>query len=503
MIEQFLILRLSKRWRPDLTPEELYDVTRMWWVTTLHKASGVSRVLAVANGEVKEVYEPTRWMPAPDRGLENRVGFEGHVAADRDRWVGVDVSFLFKPGAANPVRYVDAEALDRTVQAMPSFGAPSAVEQQPVAAISAEEPGLADRIVPLLDAFEADPLFAMSRAAQELYHSNVLAWLIENVPGVGGAILCALGIEDVENSSHCEVWREKRNFDLLVQTPKDSLNLVVENKMYSIPSLEQLERYTQNEVPWCKEPGSSGAPHTGYVLLSMMEPTFPLPHPWRHVSYLDLAEVMSAAPIGGMGEHVLIIERYIGLLRRLAELSIAIDPRQSLGEPFSIDALGRDLEGRRFDGPLQKMRYTGLVQEVARIVGRPHTFEVGVTRAKGLASFAVPVSETRYVGWQLQESQLRLFVLIQDRGRMGKGDALKLERAALVERDHSDWLDFDLIELELGAKASVVGNPSEFRHFAPDFVYRYRKVDPSTTTEELARVLAALTLRAIKFSTAS
>lgn len=131
MSEQFLILRLSKLWRPDLTAEELYDVTRMWWVTTMHKASGVSRVLAVANGEVKEVYEPTRWMPAPDRGLENRVGFEGHVAADRDRWVGVDVSFLFKPGAANPVRYVDAEDLGRTMNAVPSSGAPVALEPMP------------------------------------------------------------------------------------------------------------------------------------------------------------------------------------------------------------------------------------------------------------------------------------------------------------------------------------------------------------------------------------
>lgn len=369
-----------------------------------------------------------------------------------------------------------------------------------MAEIPAEEPGLAERIIPLLDAFEADPLFAMSRAAQELYHSNVLAWLIENIPGVGGAVLGALGIEDVENSAHCKVWREKGNLDLLVQTPKNTLNLVVENKMYSIPSQEQLERYTKKSIPWCDKPGPAGAPHTRYVLLSMMEPTFPLPEPWRHVSYLDLAEAVSAAPVGGMGEHVLIVERYIGLLRRLAELSIAIDPRQSLGEPFSIDGLGRDLKGRRFDGPLEKMRYTGLVQEVARIVGRPQTFEVGVTRAKGLASFAAPVSETRLVGWQLQESQLRLFVLIRDRRWMGKGDALRLERAAVAERDHSDWFDFDLIELELGAKVSVVGDPAEFRHFAPDFVYRYRKVDPSTTTEELARVLAALTLRAIKFS---
>ena len=504
MTETFLILRISKLWHPEMSDEELYDTTRMWWVATLAKASTASRVLAVANGEVKEVYEPARWMPSPERGLENRIGFEGRVAVDRDRWVGADVASLFKPGAANPVTYVDTTVLDRIAHraespAIPTKLEPPVAEQPLVEQGLVEEPGLVERVLPLLDAFESDPIFAMSRAGQELFHSNMLGWLIEHVPAVGSSILSALGVP-LENSTHCKVWREKGNLDLLVRTPRGLQNLVVENKLYALPSEEQLKRYLAKKLPWCDKPGRAGAPDTRYVLLSQMEPTFPLPAPWAHVSYHQLAEAMFATPVGGLGEHVMIIERYVGLLRRLSELSLAIDPRQNLDEPFSAADLDPTIKDRRFDGPLQKMRYTGLVQDVARRVGRPLPFAVDITRAKGLATFQARLTATRWVGWQLQESQLRLFVLIQDRGWAGKGDALKLERAAVAERDHADWFDFSVAEKLLGEQLSVVGDPMAFKHFDPDFVYRYRKVHPSVTSRDLAEVLAALTVRTIQFS---
>jgi len=70
-----------------------------------------ARVLAVVGGIVREAYEPAEWLPSPVEGLENRIGFTGAVASDRKRYIGLDVACLFRPGSANPVRYLPLGAL--------------------------------------------------------------------------------------------------------------------------------------------------------------------------------------------------------------------------------------------------------------------------------------------------------------------------------------------------------------------------------------------------------
>jgi len=129
-------------------------------------AQRVARVLAVADGVVREVYQPTQWLPSPVEGLENRIGFEGEVACDRERYVGRDVTHLFRRGSANPVRYLPLAALteDAVIAPNPAPTTPSArVEQLPDGAV---EPGLLERILPLLNAFENDLLWEQSRAGR-------------------------------------------------------------------------------------------------------------------------------------------------------------------------------------------------------------------------------------------------------------------------------------------------------------------------------------------------
>ena len=106
-----LLLRLNKSWYAGIPADELYEITRAWWVMSAANAQRVVRVLAVAGGIVREVYEPTEWLPSPVEGLENRIGFNGVVAGDREMYVGRDVAHLFRPGSANPVRYLPLDAL--------------------------------------------------------------------------------------------------------------------------------------------------------------------------------------------------------------------------------------------------------------------------------------------------------------------------------------------------------------------------------------------------------
>ena len=115
-----LLLRLNKSWYDGIPADELYEITRAWWVMSVANAERVVRVLAVAGGLVREVYEPTEWQHSPIEGLENRIGFNGTVASDRDKFVGRDVAHLFRPGSANPVRYLPLDALV-TLDADPSI----------------------------------------------------------------------------------------------------------------------------------------------------------------------------------------------------------------------------------------------------------------------------------------------------------------------------------------------------------------------------------------------
>jgi hypothetical protein len=132
-----LLLRLNKSWHDGISAENLYEITRAWWVMSPANAQRVARVLAVAGGVVREVYQPTQWLPSPVEGLENRIGFEGVVAFDRETYVGRDVAYLFRQGSANPVRYLPLDALNEDA-VMATDSAPgicaATAEQVPVGA---------------------------------------------------------------------------------------------------------------------------------------------------------------------------------------------------------------------------------------------------------------------------------------------------------------------------------------------------------------------------------
>lgn len=133
-------------------------------------------MLAVAEGKVREAYEPVAWSPSPVPGEEHRIGSGGHVAGDSDRWVGMDVSTVFPQGSQNPVRYVAAADLGLAATRQPA--APSGQPSVVVSGVRASDPGLAELVNPLLEALEADLMWSMSGAAQKLFYSNTLASLM-------------------------------------------------------------------------------------------------------------------------------------------------------------------------------------------------------------------------------------------------------------------------------------------------------------------------------------
>ena len=493
-----LLLRLNKNWHDRISAEDLYEITRAWWVMSPANAQRVAGVLAVAGGVVREVYRPTRWLPSPVEGLENRIGFEGVVAPDRATYVGRDVSRLFRQGSANPVRYLPLDALiEKAVAAPdPSPKAPSA-EPENVPG-GAEEPGLLERILPLLDAFERDLLWAQSRAAQELFHSNTIAWLLRNSPVPCTPLLDLLGSARYDGVGQVKAWRELHHLDIVIDPVGASPKVVIENKLYSVPYPAQLIKYNAYPLPWSPGHGDGGAAATRYVLLSLMAPSFPLPDPWVHVGYDDLAGALDEIDADALGRTSGQLIRYRALIHRLVALAEAVDPAQTLDEPFSATDVVKQLPGGGLDGAIARMRFSGLAQVVQTHFHEAKPFEVGGDRG-GLITYWRRLAGQRGIGWQFQEGQLRFFITIENPDL--QGEAHKVEREKIVDAEHTDFFDHTAVEAILGSDLKAKSYaPGAWLGFNPDFVYRHRPVKPAVSTAVLAQALASMTMRVDHFA---
>lgn len=458
--------------------EELYEVTRGWWVMSPKKAEGVTRVLAVAGGIVQEVYEPHRWIPSPKEGEENRIGFDGEVASDHSEYVGRDVSHLFRFGSANPVRYVPLSALEAPAETV--------LPEDPPA-----EPDLLERVLPLLDAFDRDLMWAQSRAAQELFHSNTIGWLISHFPSTMAPVLRLFSGEGDLDQREVLVWREHKNLDIALDLGPSNSKVVVENKLYSVPYPEQLAKYTAYDTPWSKGHGAGGAPNTRYVLLSLMPPAFALPEPWVTVDYADLVEALDAVDADALGRTRELFAQYRALVHRLLSLAEAVDPAQTLDEPFAVPAEVNALLGTGLKGDVTRLRFSYLARIIQSRFPDPKAFEVTGSR-DGLISYWRRLSPTRRLGWQFQSQSLRYQVTIEDPHL--QDEAKRHERERIVEAEHLDFFDFTAIEVILGGALSPkTFAPGSWLGFNPDNVYRNRGVKKSVPTAELAEALAAAT----------
>ena len=112
--EPCLLLRISKLWRPTMSPEDLFEAAHGWWLLGPRRECA-RYAMAVASGVVREVYRIDVWRPRRegDRGWEDdlgkkpRWGFEGDVAHEMAHYRLMDVSGYFQPGQAKPVMYVN------------------------------------------------------------------------------------------------------------------------------------------------------------------------------------------------------------------------------------------------------------------------------------------------------------------------------------------------------------------------------------------------------------
>lgn len=353
---------------------------------------------------------------------------------------------------------------------------------------------LRQRVEACLEPLRTDLLWVMSRAGQELFHSNTLGFLMERYPEA--TLPLRKLFEGDSAAGTVETQRELHRLDLVGRS--ETSRYVVENKLYAIPYAGQLKRYLSKSLPWEPKPGPGGAEGTTYLLLALMEPSFGLPPPWALRTYAQVLAALDEVSPNEVEPDQELFLRYRSMMRNLIALKDAVDPRRRPDEPFSVSALMRDQQLRWFSGPLQRMRYSGLLELVRDRHQPARDFAVGLSNTRGLADYLFPLSKHRSVGWQLQGDDLRLVVLFLEPSLQGRGQLKKDQRAAAAESQWLTYFDFNALPGHVQAVLSATGGSKTgaWSHFDPDFVYRYRKVAPTTTSADLARALATLTKRA-------
>ena len=125
--DNIAIIKIKESYRTNLTPLELYDITRGCWARIkIERARKADYALSVFNKKVIEVYKIFDWYKAEDEHRETipynakldagRIIFKGELASKeiRAKYINKDVSKLFKQGNAHPVTIKTVEALDNS-----------------------------------------------------------------------------------------------------------------------------------------------------------------------------------------------------------------------------------------------------------------------------------------------------------------------------------------------------------------------------------------------------
>lgn len=488
-----VLFRVSRLWSEGMDEDEIYDITHGWWRIGPNRVNA-QYALAVAKGKVRAVFEIYEWRPRifEDDGVtpsENpRWGFDGAPAPDLAHLVGLDVSDLFPQGAANPVRYLNVGAgVDADLQGATED--PPAVDRiTDVATLSSRMSAVEKCYQTLVD----EPLLAASLGSKELFHSNLIGWLMERSPEVARETLAPWLVKE-PGQRFDRVRREHKQLDLIVEV-SGFAPIVVENKVFSLPDEDQLARYLADNIP------AAGIVQPTSLLLSLTEPGWPngLGEGWAWVPYPELADrLVSAVHNSDRFDPftVELVQRWGSMVHTLAEVADQVSPRDA-DQPYQLDAdLIESLRRLRLHDAMQKSRNFGVRRLIAdryAAAGLQCDYlEAGFARATPLLSTFVDLADGSKIGWQLHQSQWRRFVITPP-DTQGRSAASKDKRIDYVRRVHPNWFDFGS-ELQVGSFQMAPPAPA-YRHFAPEFVYDYMSVGGITVQQVLD--LAEIGLRA-------
>ena len=268
-----------------------------------------------------------------------------------------------------------------------------------------------------LQRLNRSPLFAISLSGKELSHSNFWAWLLEQeVEGKHPFIEVFIPDFYQNGCTFISVEREKKHVDLTI-TYENKVNetevLIIENKIKSIPTKEQLIRYEE-------ELGKKDLPITGiltglYASLDIQEL-----EKWSFLSYQEIAKrIMNIQEVHATMDFVDYIQQYAEDIEVLYDL-FQSKIEQNKGKYIIGD---KDLEKIRYSDIYVKLKGSEFMEEINKRL----TFEAYKDLAKPVCGLSFnhkkptlsivfsqridgdPAKEIGMIGVQIEGDQFRIY----------------------------------------------------------------------------------------------
>lgn len=214
---------------------------------------------------------------------------------------------------------------------------------------------------------------------------------------------------------------------------------------------------------------------------------------WRWLGYRRLAEhIEGALPVEPSYEHET-MRRYATIARGLADLVGAVAVR-GLHEPFQLPEVATAGAPPRLVASLAKSRArqtADLVDQAASDRLDPGLTDSGFNGQALVEWKTSPQACGCSLGWQLQGGDFRLFVA--STLNHGTSAELRESRSAHAWKAHREWFDWTRVDGVLGGAvtADLPREPRKLNPYAPDFVYRYKRL-PSITVQQLVDVTERL-----------
>ena len=158
-------------------------------------------------------------------------------------------------------------------------------------------------IISELEGLHQNPMFRISLGSKELFHSNFLAFLWDCDKQAFLNMINDLlpkdnkiNVSELLGKDELTIYREKENLDLCIchtENKKDCIDIIIENKVKSIPYIEQLDEYRQTAAKH-QDKDSTGTAVT-YILLTLAE-VFPnieaIEIDWNIITYDQLVKAI-------------------------------------------------------------------------------------------------------------------------------------------------------------------------------------------------------------------
>lgn len=352
----------------------------------------------------------------------------------------------------------------------------------------------------IIKRLQSSPMFQLSLASKELFHSNFLYWLWKAEPDVFWSVMATFGIT---RDNEIVVRREWENLDLSlvrIGTRKKrgykkeeydekieyvaDIVAVMENKVKSLPRKEQLKGYDEK----IKKVDKDKSTICTKILLSLPNPEFEMKGTgWKHIRYEDYARVLNDNKNNASSPYnKAVLTDYCQLIDSLCAMKeewLCGDDAAFLRMKYtSILKSDDDKEMRelRINDIRHKIIYSKirelLCNRLDYLDGEKYA-ETAFTNSAGLVSYRIyTTTDFKEYGIQVQGCQYRRFIV--------------KKKKSISDNDCVDQITSSFPKKCLGITFEHNGK-KKIGSYGDGFKYLYHTIDDETTINDIVNQMAS------------